>query len=84
MGTILKLGQNGRMIIPAELRRSLDLKEGDEFLVTVEGKRLVLETEAALLERLYATVGNPPEGELVSDALLRERREDAEREARNP
>lgn len=81
MSTILKLGQNGRMIIPAELRHNLRLKEGDELLVTVEGKRLVLETEAALLERLYATVGEPPEGELVSDELIRERREEAKREA---
>ncbi len=81
MNTILKLGQNGRMIIPAELRHNLELKEGDELLVTVEGKRLVLETEAALLERLYATVGEPSEDELVSDSLLRERREEAEREA---
>lgn len=81
MGTILRLGQNGRMVIPAELRHSLELKEGDELLVTVEGKRLVLETEAALLERLYQTVGEPPESELVSDELIRERREEAEREA---
>ncbi len=81
MSTILKLGQNGRMIIPAELRRDLELKEGDELLVTVVGKRLVLETEAALLERLYVTVGEPADGELVSDSLLRERREEAEREA---
>lgn len=80
MSTILKLGQNGRMIIPAELRHNLELKEGDKLLVTVEGKRLVLETEAALLERLYATVGEPPEGELVSDELMRERREEAQRE----
>ena len=81
MSTILKLGQNGRMIIPAELRRDLELKEGDELLVTVMGKRLVLETEAALLERLYDTVGKPADGELVSDSLLRERREEAESEA---
>lgn len=80
MSTVLKLGQNGRMIIPAELRHNMGLKEGDEFLVTVEGKRLVLETEVALLERLYATVGEPSEGELVSDELIRERREEVQRE----
>ncbi len=81
MSTVLKLGQNGRMVIPAELRHNMGLKEGDELLVSVEGKRLVLETEAALLERLYATVGEPPEGELVSESLMRERREEAQRES---
>ncbi len=79
MNTILKFGQNERMIIPAELRHNLELKEGDELLVTVEGKRLVFDTEAALLERLYATVGEPSEGERVSDSLLQNRREEAER-----
>ncbi len=81
MTTTIKLGQNGRMIIPAELRHNLDLKEGDELLVTLDDKRLILETEAALLERLYQAVGEPPEGKLVSDELLRERREEARREA---
>lgn len=80
MSTVLKLGQNGRMVIPAELRHNMGLKDGDELLVSMEGKRLVLETEAALLERLYATVGEPPEGELVSESLIRERREEAQRE----
>ena len=65
------MGKNGRMVIPAELRHSMGLREGDELLVTVEGKRLVLETEAALLDRLYVTVGEPPEDELVSESLMR-------------
>lgn len=81
MTTTIKLGQNGRMIIPAELRHGLNLKEGDELLVTLDNKRLILETEEALLERLYQAVGEPPEGELVSEELLRERREEARREA---
>lgn len=80
MGTILKIGQNGCMIIPAELRHSMGLKESDELLITLKGKRLVLKTEAALLERLYATVGDPPEDEMVSDELIRERHEEAEHE----
>ena len=81
MTTTIKLGQNGRMIIPAELRHGLNLKEGDELLVTLDNKRLILETEEALLERLYQAVGEPPKGELVSEELLRERREEARREA---
>ena len=64
MTTTIKLGQNGRVIIPAEVRHTLNLKAGDELLVTLEDKRLVLETE----------------GELVSNELLRERRDEARRE----
>ena len=34
-----------------------------------------------LLEQLYACVGKPADGELVSEELLRERREEALKEA---
>lgn len=81
MTLTIKLGQHGRMIIPAEVRHSLGLKEGDELLLSVSSKRLILETEEALFERLYQAVGEPPEDELVSEELLQERREEAKREA---
>ncbi len=81
MTITVKLGQNGRMIIPAEIRHGLNLKEGDELLITTDNKRLILETEEALLERLYLAVGESTEGELISEELLRERREEAKREA---
>ena len=76
----LRISQNGRISIPKEMRQALGLEDGDEVLVSVEGKRLIIESEAALLERLYATVGEPPEGEPVSERLLQERREEARHE----
>ncbi len=81
MTITVKLGQNGRMIIPSEIRHSLKLKEGDKLLVTLDNNCLIRETEEALLERLYQAMGEPPTGELVSEELLRERREEARREA---
>lgn len=75
----LQIGKNGRMVIPISLRQALQLDEGDTLVATVEGNRLILETEAALLDRLYETVG-PNEGELVSEELIGERREEIERE----
>lgn len=42
-----------------------------------------METDAALLERLHATVDTSPEGEFRNNTLLRELCEDAEREARD-
>lgn len=77
MNHTIKLGQHGRMIIPAEVRHTLGLKEGDELLLSTGDKRIVLETQEAILERLYTAVGQPPEGKLVSEELLRERREEA-------
>ncbi len=78
----LRISQNGRISIPKEVRQELDLEDGDELLATVEGKRLIIESEAALLERLYQTVGKPTEDQLVSDELIAERRAEARHEAK--
>ena len=83
-GTNLRLGKSGRIVIPAPVRSALGLREGDTLVLTVDalGGRLVLETEDMILARLRALVGTAPPGGLVSEELLRERREEAEREAR--
>jgi AbrB family looped-hinge helix DNA binding protein len=76
----LRIGKNGRIVIPANFREALGLSENDPVVAMLEGKRIILETEEALLERLYQEVGPAPEGELVSEELIRERREEAQRE----
>ena len=82
--TRLRLGKNGRIVIPARVRDALGLREGDTLVLTVGpcSGRLILETEEMILARLHDLVGAAPEGELVSEELLRERREEAQREAR--
>lgn len=76
-----RMASDGRLAIPVEVRRALDLDEDDELLLTVEHGRLVLETERGLLERLYEAVGPAPAGGWVSDALIRERRDEAASES---
>jgi AbrB family looped-hinge helix DNA binding protein len=80
----IRLGQNGRIVIPAPVRDALRLKEGDTLLLTVEPQRgrLVLETEETVIARLHELVGAAEGGPLVSEDLLRERREEGQREAR--
>jgi AbrB family looped-hinge helix DNA binding protein len=72
--------EEGRVALPAHVRQKLGLKEGDELLLTLEGNRLILESEATLLEHLYQAVGTPTATTLASDDLIRERREEAAKE----
>jgi AbrB family transcriptional regulator, stage V sporulation protein T len=75
-----KVDQNGRVLLPAEVRRALGLRQGSELLVTLEdGGRLVLSTPTGAWARLQALYDGPPA--VVVDELLAERRAEAHREA---
>ena len=39
----VSLGRQGRLVIPAPLRRALELEEGDRLMALQEANRLVLE-----------------------------------------
>jgi AbrB family looped-hinge helix DNA binding protein len=77
---IVTLGPQGRIVVPAAVRRELGLKEGSPLAVRTEGRRLILEPRGEVLRRIrarYAKGGKP-----LSDELLRDRRKDARRESR--
>ncbi len=80
----LRIGPQGRLVIPAELRRELDLEPGETLMAHVESRRLVLERREQILERLRAELRDaaPAEGCMVDD-LIAERREEAASEARD-
>jgi len=58
----------------------MGVSPGDTLSARVVDGELILSTKASLLKRLREVVGTAPEGELVSEQLLRERREEAARE----
>ncbi len=80
----LHLGHRGRLVLPAEVRHRLALKDGDRLILTVEADgalRLVSAREAArhgrgLLRQLLPDL----EGRCLSEELIAERREEAARE----
>lgn len=82
----LTIGERGRLVLPAELRRRLSLKTGDRLVARIEddGSIRVISTRAAaesgrgLLPRMYPHL---KDASLV-DELLAERRREAERESR--
>lgn len=78
----LRVGAQGRLVIPAELRRELGLEPGGTLMAHVEADRLVLERPQRILERLRAELQEAaPAGVSVVDELIAERREEARREA---
>jgi AbrB family looped-hinge helix DNA binding protein len=78
----LRIGAQGRVVIPAEMRRELGIEPGETLMARVESHRLVLERRDEILARLRReTRGTRAEGASVVDELIAERRAEARREA---
>lgn len=72
-----RLGPQGRLVIPAALRKELALRQGDELVVTVEDGRLVLERPDDVLRRLRAELRAAYGDRSLVDELIAERRREA-------
>lgn len=76
--TTITVTTKGQVVIPAEVRRHLDLKEGTRLCVLEEAGRIVLQPlNAAYFERTAGVLRT--KGKLTR-ALLAERRKDKARE----
>ena len=74
----IRLRPQGRIVIPAGLRRSLGIQPGDGLVAWVEGDRLILRRREAIEEELWDLFRGVRGG--MTDELLAERREEARRE----
>lgn len=74
------LGSQGRLVIPASLRRQLNFAEGDTLVARYEEGRLILEKQETIKQRLKARFSQLPEGISLADELIAQRREEAKRE----
>lgn len=77
----VQLGRQGRLVIPAVLRRSLELEEGDKLIAREEGGRLVLEKQDTIKQRLKNRFTKVPTDRSLANELIAERREAAKEEA---
>jgi len=77
----LRISAQGRVVIPAEMRRELDLAPGETLMAHIESRRLVLERRDEILERLRSEVRGMPRKKGAVDELIAERRAEARREA---
>ena len=76
-----KLGKGGRVVIPAEYRKRLGIEPGDEIIVSFKDGEIKITTVREAVRRAQEIVRRfVPEGRMLSDELIRERREEAGRE----
>ena len=76
-----KIERNGRLLLPAAVRRQLGIQPGDEVLLQVEdGAVRITTTEAAVRQMQHDFRAKIPDGVSVVDELIAWRREQAARD----
>lgn len=76
----VKLEANGRVLLPAEVRRQLGVSPGDTLLLDVDANGIHLWTQAMAIRALQEAVAVAvPAGVSLVDELLQMRREEAAR-----
>lgn len=83
MGTTarVQIGEKGRLVIPAEIRKELGIKPGDQLEMRVEDHELRLSTTRARIRRVQERMRQLiPPGISLADELSAERREAAKNE----
>ena len=77
---VARMGQSGRLVIPAAVREELGLTPGTELVLRVDDEGLRLQTRAQAVARAQAIVRrHVPTGRKLARELLQERRREARR-----
>jgi AbrB family looped-hinge helix DNA binding protein len=77
----LRLGPDGRIVIPAAFRETLGLGEGDALFARIENGEIHLLTSTAVMRRVNEMVRKfVPEGVSLVDELIEERRREAKQD----
>ncbi len=78
---LVQVGSKGRVVLPAEVREALDLKEGERLLLTLEPEGGIrVEPLRKVVEETYGILGHLAPGVSLVEELIRERREEARKE----
>lgn len=81
----IPLRENGRMVLPVELRRALGVGQGGRIVVQTDGDRIEITTAERSRARAKARMQRLFAGrESVVDELISEHRKEAQREGDGP
>ena len=75
----VRLGAQGRLVVPAPIRKALGFRPGETLVARVEDEQLVIEKPEAVERRLHEYF-RKFEGRSLAEELIAERREEARRE----
>jgi len=79
--TRIRVGEKGRLVIPASMREALDIEVGDEVELRIADDELRLSTLKGRIARAQQRLRRfIKEGRSLSDELIAERREAAKHE----
>ena len=72
---VAKLGQGGRVVLPAQFRKALGVKTGDDLILSLRDGEVRLFTRREAIRRAQNLVRRYfPEGRMLSEELIRERK----------
>lgn len=78
----VRMNAQGRVVVPFQVRERLNIPEGGEFVLYLDGKRIVMERKGEARSRLFALGARlAPEDVNLTDEFLQDRREAARCEA---
>ncbi|MDP3516008.1 MAG: AbrB/MazE/SpoVT family DNA-binding domain-containing protein [Pseudohongiella sp.] len=78
-----RLSQGGRVVIPAELREQMNLKQGDELVMEVKNGALILTSKQQRIAQIRDEIRaglSLAEGRSLADELISERQAEAAKE----
>ena len=78
---VLRLGEGGRVVLPAKVRKRLELNPGDRLVLIVRqsGEMRLASLKRQIDKCMGMFADKSPERMILSEELIAERREDARR-----
>ena len=73
-----KIGQGGRIVLPAEFRKAMNLKPGDEVILVLKDGEVRVTTRQAAIKRAQGMLKHIAPGRSLADELIQERRAETE------
>jgi AbrB family looped-hinge helix DNA binding protein len=75
-----KITEGGRVVIPVEYRRALQLEVGDEILITLNNGEITIVSRKEALKRAQEIVNRYCSSSSLADELIAQRRQEVQNE----